>query len=286
MRSTAHGRTPTRRRDSRGGMDHGSETPLVAPTAILEERGSARGVRNVIEHRYERDIASLVSGRTQAHVLNYERTLTDWFGSGEGVGQQLRFPIFISSITRDAVVALKETRKRIPKGILEWVQDFDAGLEPELAADQQFDFRVYLVPHAGPKTEADAAMTFVRMDALDEAQRGAVEHVQTIIREKQVPVAGLHDLRPSQVAERVGAAIGQPFTVNNHTACWRFYKVRPPKGADRPEVTKSDFCVYNRTFAQYTYTEAWVNYLIRKLSDEVTYDLVLARRPDEADEDE
>jgi hypothetical protein len=137
------------------------------------------GLRNIIEHRYERDIANLVAGRTQAYVLNYDRSLTEWFGPEEGVGQQLRFPIFISSITQDAVAALKEVRKRIPRGVLEWVQDFDTALEPELAADQQFDFRVYLVPHTGPKTKADAAMTFVKMDVLDDQQRGAVEHVQT-----------------------------------------------------------------------------------------------------------
>lgn len=166
------------------------------------------GLRNIIEHRYERDIANLIAGRTQAYVLNYDRSLTEWFGPEEGVGQQLRFPIFISSITQDAVAALKEVRKRIPRGVLEWVQDFDTALEPELAADQQFDFRVYLVPHTGPKTKADAAMTFVKMDVLDDQQRGAVEHVQTIIREKQVPVAGLNDLRPAQVAERVAEAIG------------------------------------------------------------------------------
>ncbi len=106
------------------------------------------------------------------------------------------------------MAALKEVRKRIPRGVLEWVQDFDTALEPELAADQQFDFRVYLVPHTGPKTKADAAMTFVKMDVLDDQQRRAVEHVQTIIREKQVPVAGLNDLRPAQVAERVAEAIG------------------------------------------------------------------------------
>jgi hypothetical protein len=244
------------------------------------------GLRNIIEHRYERDIAGLVAGRTQAHVLNYERTLTEWFGSAEGVGQQLRFPIFISSITQDAVAALKETRKRIPKGVLEWVQDFDTTLEPEMAADQQFDFRIYLVPHTGPKTEADAAMTFVKMEALDDSQRDEVEHVQTIIREKQVPVAGLDTLRPTQVAERVQAAIGKPFTVNNHTSCWRHYKVRPSKEAERPEVTKSDFCVYNKTFAQYAYTQEWVKYLIRKMSDDATYDFVLAGRAEFADDDE
>ena len=66
------------------------------------------GLRNKIEHRYEKDISALVSGKTQAHVLNYERTLVDWFGSSESVAHELRFPIFLSSITDDAALAGSE----------------------------------------------------------------------------------------------------------------------------------------------------------------------------------
>jgi Domain of unknown function (DUF3644) len=64
-------------------------------------------LRNKIEHRYERDIASLVAGRTQALLLNYETTLVDLFGASEGLSNQLCFPLFLSSITEDAVKALK-----------------------------------------------------------------------------------------------------------------------------------------------------------------------------------
>ncbi len=248
--------------------------------ALRENLGFVIGLRNIIEHRHETDIAYLVSGKTQALVLNYEKALTDWFGLDEGLGQQLRFPVFISSITQDAIAAIKEAHKRVPKGVLEWVHDFNAGLKPEIAEDQQFEFYISLVAHTGPKTEADAAMTFVRMDDLDVGQPAARAHMQTIIRDKKVPVAGLDQLRPSQVAERVAGAIGKPFTVNNHTTCWRFYGARPPQGAEHPERTRSEFCLFNKTFGQYTYTEAWVNYLIRKMSDEATYHSVLFGRLD------
>jgi hypothetical protein len=53
------------------------------------------GLRNKIEHRYERDIASLVAGRTQALLLNYETTLVDLFGVSEALSSQLRFPLFL-----------------------------------------------------------------------------------------------------------------------------------------------------------------------------------------------
>jgi hypothetical protein len=229
------------------------------------------GLRNRIEHRYERDVAALVAGRTQAFLLNYEQTLVEYFGQDESLSESLRFPLFLSSITTHATEALKALRTRIPRGVLEWVQDFDAKLEPTINNDQRFDFRIYLIPYTGPKTEADAAMTFVHVDQLTEEQRDKLDEVQTIIREKQVPVSSLGNLRPAQVVERVQSEISQPFNMHHHTKAWQYFKVRPATGSADREKTKSDFCRWNSTWQQYEYTEAWINYLIRKLSDDQIY---------------
>lgn len=237
------------------------------------------GLRNIIEHRYEKDIAGLVSGRTQAYVLNYEATLAEWFGEREGLGEELRFPIFISTFTGDAVAAVKGLRKRVPRGVLDWVQDFDAKLDPAVTSAPQFDFRVFLIPHTGPKTQADAAMTFVKLEELDSDQRAAMEHVQTIIRDKHVPVANLGHLKPAEVSSKVATGLGQRFSVNDHTSAWRHYEVRPPNASAKPEATKSQFCVWDQAFRQYVYTEAWVNYLIRHLADPATFEGVTGRAP-------
>ncbi|MCT7294313.1 DUF3644 domain-containing protein [Rhodococcus pyridinivorans] len=237
------------------------------------------GLRNRIEHRHEKNIAALVAGRTQAYLLNYETTLVELFGDDEAVATELRFPLFLSSITDDAAKAVKKVRSQVPRGVLEWVQDFDAGLSPDLAADQQFDFRIYLIPYKGPKTEADAVMTFVRPEELTEEQNAVMDQVRTIIREKQIPVADLGTLRPGQVVERVAAELSQPFTTHHHTQAWRYFGVRPPVGADDPTKTKADFCRYNQTFERYVYTESWVSYLIRKLSDPETYEAVMTWKP-------
>lgn len=236
------------------------------------------GLRNVIEHRYEQHIVNLVAGRTQAYVLNYESTLVEWFGSQESLGDELRFPIFISTFAEDAIASVKEVRKRVPRGVLDWLQDFDARLDPVVAAAPQFDFRIYLIPHTGPKTQADAAMTFVKLDDLDPDQLAAMEQVQTIIRDKQVPVANLGHLKPAEVAARVAAALGRRFSVSDHTSAWRHFGVRPAQNAANPETTKSQFCVWDTAFKQYVYTEAWVTYLTRHLADPETYAAVCGRR--------
>jgi len=226
------------------------------------------GLRNKIEHRFEQDLAAVVAGKTQAWLLNFETTLVELFGSGESLGTQLRFPMFISTFTDDAVRSLKAARKRIPKGALDWLQDFDAGLHPAISADQAFDFRVFLVPHTGPKTEADAAMTFVHLRELTEEQLAVMDQAQTVIRDRLVPVADLGALLPSDVSRQVSSALGRQFTTNHHARAWSYFAVRPPAGAPDPTATKSDFCRWNPAFRQYVYTQSWVNFLVRKLESD------------------
>lgn len=234
------------------------------------------GLRNIIEHRYEREIAALVAGKTQAYLLNYEQTIVELFGDDEGLADELRFPLFLSSITGDAVASLKKIRARVPKGVLEWVQDFDTSIEPDIAADQRFDFKVYLIPYKGAKTDADAAMTFVHEDQLTEDQKGVMDQVRTIIRDRTVPVDDLDKFLPKQVVEQVNERIDREFSVHMHTQAWRYFEVRPASDAPDKFKTKVQYCYWNKLVKNYVYTPAWVDYLVRKLSDHEVYDAVAA----------
>lgn len=233
-----------------------------------------QGLRNQIEHRHEAKIAALVAGRTQALLINYEQTLVEWFSQEEALGSELRFPLFVSSITEDAAAAVKALRAQIPRGVLDWVQDFDAALEPGLSADQRFDFRIYLVPHKGPKTQADASMTFVREEELTAEQRSVLDQVQTIIREKHVPVEDLNGLKAGEVVEQVSTRLDAVFNMHMHTQAWKYYGIRPPTSSKDRTATKPQFCHYNATFEQYIYTPAWVEYLVRHLANDEEYNAV------------
>jgi hypothetical protein len=108
-------------------------------------------------------------------LVNYEKTLVTFFDANEGLSDELRFPLFVSTITDDAVEMIKAVRRRVPKAVLDYVQDFDAALDPDLVADQRYEFRIYLVPMTGPKTSADVAMSFVRLDELEPPQVALME---------------------------------------------------------------------------------------------------------------
>lgn len=156
-------------------------------------------LRNKIEHRYAELIAVAVAGKTQAHVLNYEDALTETFGASEGLGDVLRFPVFVSSLTPDAVKALGRAHRKLPKRLTTFIRNYDAALPDEVKDDYRYDFRILLLPKTGPKTDADAVVRFVREDELSDMQRDVVE---TITREKLVPVQNKGKYTPGAVAKK------------------------------------------------------------------------------------
>ncbi|MDX6627580.1 MAG: hypothetical protein QOE56_2569 [Solirubrobacterales bacterium] len=238
------------------------------------------GLRDKIEHRYADDIEPIVAGKSQSLILNYERCLVDWFGEKEGIADRLRFPVFLSSLSQDAVAALKATYSRLPKKITSYVEGYDAAVSEETRADQRYDFRVFLIPQTGPKSEADVAMRFVRVDGLPREQQEKLEIVQTIVRDRQVPVGNLNRYKPSEVSHRVEEATGFRFSPSwDHVKAWRYYEVRPPDGDPNPEQTKSQFCVWDEPHGDYVYTDAWVKKLVKELKDPAKFERIIGKPP-------
>lgn len=237
-------------------------------------------VRNKIEHRYEQLLATALAGKTQAHVLNYEEMLTAWFGAEEGLGDSLRFPVFMSSLTPSAVKALKATHRKLPKKLTTFLREHDAELPSEVAENWRYDFRVLLLPQTGPKTESDAVMRFVREDEMTDEQRRARDVVQTIVRNKPIAVQNKGRHKPGTVAKLVSEKLGVTFSnFGHHVAAWRYYGVRPDKHAARPELTDDRYCVWDEPHKDYLYTDAWVKKLIKDLADPGTFEEVTGKRP-------
>lgn len=238
------------------------------------------GIRDKIEHRFERALSPVIAGKCQAHVLNYEATLTRLFGTEHGLADELRFPIFLSTLTEDAISVLKQTYRQLPRSITRYVETFDQGLPDEIRDDQRYEFRITLLPQTGPASESDVAMSFVRWDDLTEEQRAELDKMQTIIREKRVPVSGKDFVKPSVVARRVQRELGVIFSpYSDHAKAWRYYKVRPAWGEAPPERTRTEFCVYDEPHGDHVYTEAWVRFLIKELKDPKKFRAVTGHDP-------
>jgi hypothetical protein len=238
-------------------------------------------LRNKIEHRYEKLLSVVIAGKTQAHVLNYEEACVRLFGAKEGLGDNLRFPVFVSSLTPDAVETLKRIHRKLPKRVTTFIREYDASLPEEVQGDYRYDFRVLLLPQTGPKTDADAVVRFVREDEMTDEQRKARDVVQTITRDKLVPVQNKGKYKPGVVAQKVEEALRVRFDApSHHMRAWKHYEVRPRWGAAKCETTNERYCVWDEPHEDYLYTEAWVKKLIKDLADPAKFSAVVGHPPE------
>ncbi len=59
-----------------------------------------------------------------------------------------------------------------------------------------------------------------------------------------------------------------------HIDCWQHYKVRPAGGSDHPDQTDAKYCIYDMRHKDYSYTEAWVQFLIQEFRKPETWDVI------------
>jgi hypothetical protein len=226
-------------------------------------------LRNKVEHRFEQALKEIAGGKAHALVINYERRPTEVFGAEQSLGDKLRFPIFVESITATAErrQSLAETRAlRAARTIL---SKFDADLDPMVLDDTKYDYRVRLVPTTASQAASQAAVEFVNLDAVTDEQRQAlIEAGRTgavITKPRLVPVASKDDMLPKKVVAEVDAQVPYKFTMGMHTAIWKKLKVRP-EGDVRPGVVTDDrYCLINGPTNQYVYTPAWVKKVVREV---------------------
>lgn len=238
------------------------------------------GFRNKIEHRYEKLLEPVIAGKAQSLIMNYEQLLVETFGVPEALADELRFPVFLSSLSENALAALKETHKKLPRRLTNYVQEYDDSLSEEVRDDMRYEFRVYLIPQTGSKTEADVAMRFIRLEDLSADERAQLEQMRTIVRDRQVPVSNAGKHKPSDVSRKVSEVLGVRFSPAwDHVKAWKHYKAHPETGATNPKRTRSQYCVYDEVHGDYVFTDASIQLLTTELRDPDAFKLVIGHPP-------
>ncbi len=226
-------------------------------------------LRNKIEHRFEEATTIAIAGYAQALLINYEECLTTRFGMDESLGQELRFPIFVGTLTQAGAARLANVQSELPAKTRQFLADFEAGMNPSIVQDQRYEFRVRLVPMLGSKTDADLSISFVREDQLTDDERQILEALgrtgTVIVREQIRGVANEDLLKPTPAAKVVQDRIGFIFGVQHFVRAWKKEAIRPPERDPHPERTRQDFCVYDRPHRDYLYTKAYVDHLVSKV---------------------
>ncbi len=233
------------------------------------------GLRNKVEHRYHKAIALVATGYAQALLLNFEQELTSTFGERYSLGEQLRFPIFVGSITAHGRAQIEQLRTQLPRDTRDFIANFESGLDPNITADQRYEFRINLVPKLGPRSEADSSMTFVREDELTEEERASLQELgragRVVVREQTRPVASAGFYKPAVVAEHIEARIPFEFKVYHVVRAWRTLRCRPAGGDAHPERTDERYCIYDEPHRDYLFTPAFVDKVVRETSTAVKF---------------
>ena len=227
-------------------------------------------LRNKIEHRYHEAITFATSGYAQALLLNLEEELTSVFGTEFSLGEQLRFPIFIGEITALGEARIEELRGSLPKTTRDFLARFEAGLDPSIANDQRYEFRVTLVPKLGSRSVADRALTFVRESDLTEEERATLQSLgkagTVVVREQIRAVSSADKMKPTTAVARIQERVPFVFNMHHFVRAWQKLDCRPPCKDAHPERTEEKYCVYDGPHKDHLYTQAFVERVVRETS--------------------
>lgn len=243
-------------------------------------------LRNRIEHRYEAGLIVVAAGFTQALIINYEEEILAQFGDSYTIAADVHLPISLSTFSREGVARLIAAQQELPKRLRDFFVGFRSELDASITDDRRFEFRVEIIQKRAPRTDADLAVSFVREDELSVDEKKAYETLERtgriILREKERPVSNLGLYKPKAAAAMIEEAIPFRFGASSDFAqAWRLLGVRPPTNSNGKARSRTNekYCIYDEPHDDYTYTQAFIDLLIRKCSTETGFTETIGRPP-------
>lgn len=239
------------------------------------------GLRNKIEHRHLPELDASLYGECQAALLNLEELIASEFGGRYALAEQLAIALqFTQLMPAEKKKASKILASKVAKSMKDYVEKFRGGLPSSTLNSTKYSFNVFLVPKVTNRKElADVAVEFVKIDEANQGELERLEKLNVLIKEKHIPIANLDLHKPSQVVAKVKGKLPYGFTVTGHTASWQHFKVRPPAGSTKPESTDSKYCVYDVAHRDYLYTDAWIEKLLKELTDPGKFEEITGMPP-------
>lgn len=240
------------------------------------------GLRNHVEHRFQDSVLVVTAAEAHACIINFEVELTRRFGATESLGHELKFPVFVQSLTPERYEEQRELRRSLPNGIATFITEFQQDLSDEIRSDERFAYRLLLIPMKGPKTEADMALNFVRQDDLtkEELQQLLGQQGSVIIAEKYRDATHGDEMLPKAAARAVQDGIDFSFSVNDFTTLRKVWGIGPVRTASKEQLPKSvGYCLYSPAFKQFVYRPELVERMIQALGIAEQYKVTMGRDP-------
>lgn len=240
-------------------------------------------LRNMIEHKSMPEIDSDLFAECQAMLINFDDILAKEFGEKYCIKESLSFSLQLFPSSNQ----LPSPNTKDSKNVVDFIEKYRSSISHEVIESGQYSFKAFLFQVANHNSKDALPVQFIQYDKLSDEEKKNAKRVAALIKTKNRPVSNVNLMKPGEVVSKVQSALGNPkianangelkdkFHMGIHTCCWKYYKVRPRKGSDYPEDTKSEFCVYDTMNKNYGYTQKWVKFLIEKMQDEKEYNKVI-----------
>ena len=240
------------------------------------------GLRNRIEHRFEASILDATASEAHACIINFEAELVRRFGQSKSLGEDLKFPLSIQSLSPTRFEEARALRRNLPLATKTYITQFEESLPAKVRDDPGYSFRLVLLPMMGPKTGADMALTFVRQEELTDEERNALtgQQASVIVAEKLRDAALGDEVLPSNAVSQVEELIEFKFSISDFTKLRKRWEIGPVKTGSKEQLPKSHgYCLYSPPFKQFVYTQKLVKRMADALSDPLRFESLLGRPP-------
>ena len=237
------------------------------------------GIRDFVEHADAPEIDLEIFGECQASLSNLDELITREFGASYCLNTTLAFALQFSRIRDPETRQAMRNMLRSPanEDIKAYIDDFRTSLSTDVTGQMEFSHKVFLVPAVGNhRTHDSLAVEWIPYDPADHDE---YERTVALIKQRVIPVVNLGALRPKDVVARVADRLDpKVFNRSTHINAWKYFRVRPKPDSSQPERCKSQYCYYDSAHGDYLYTDDWVEFLVRKLSNQSVYEAVVSYR--------
>lgn len=230
-------------------------------------------LRNKIEHKFLPELDSNIFAECESMLLNFDKIVEKEFGSKYCLRESLSFALQLFPSSETLRSATKSNKDY--DNVLSFINQYRSSISTEIFNSGEYAFKAFLIQVANHKSKDALPIQFFPYDKMNDEEKKKVERIAAMIKEKHIPVANDDKMKPGAVVELVQAALGNKtiqkgkkkidkFNKTTHTLCWKKYKVRPESNSPHPEQTDSKYCVYDSMNKNYGFTQAWVDFLLKK----------------------
>ncbi len=177
------------------------------------------GLRNEIEHHQSAGVDEALTGKYVACCLNYEREISQLFGSQYSVAPHMSYALQLRALTSPA--KSEEDVDLLPTNVAEYIAQFDAKLPLEEYQHPHFSYRLLFVPKlAKTPSQTDRVIEFI---APDSELAKEIDRQYWVQKETEKP-----KYRPSDIVKLMNEEGYPQFKMHHHTELWQGLDARKP----------------------------------------------------------